>query len=120
MRARYNQSVANVKNYNIKSRDEHGSINDHIKEMMRGIRIREYRECYIIRIYLILKDYFIEMLIAKEIDRITFPSICFIPYNKIEGYPRINDMMFIIPKKYYRLIEENEIDYVHEAWINII
>jgi hypothetical protein len=39
--------------------------------------------------------------------------------DKIEGYPRINDMMFIIPKKYYRLIEDNEIDYVHEACFNI-
>jgi len=118
----YNDSVADYRTYSIiplEKQTNYRSINDHIQELSKNINFTNYSYLYIIRIDLILKQLFTDLILFKNIYKITFPSICFIPYNLVGGYPRINDVFFIIPKKYFKLVEYNIFDFEHNAWCNI-
>jgi hypothetical protein len=52
------------------------------------------------RIDLYLKKIF-EEVFDSNIQKILWASICFKPYHKCGIHPRVNDMMFFVPKKYY-------------------
>lgn len=79
--------------------------------------INQYDFILCMRIDLFLKDNFIEIFNPYS-DKILFPSICFKPRHKYGIHPRVNDMMFFIPKKYFDFIKKIQI--CHESWFQLI
>jgi len=79
--------------------------------------IEKYDFILYIRIDLFLKQPFVDIF-NPLIDKILFPTICFIPHHKCGNDPRVNDMLLFIPKKYYKYIRNTVIN--HETWHNLI
>jgi len=94
-----------------------------IHNSFKKLNIENYDFIFITRIDLFLKEDFINIF-DPSWDKIYFPSICWTRDNghKIDNYPRVNDTMLFIPKKYFNYI--NYIDYSdgsgHSQWKNFI
>lgn len=72
---------------------------------------------FICRIDLFLKPYFFEIF-NPNLNKITFPSICFVPHHKIHNLPRINDMMMFIPSNYFFIFEN--FNFTHDSCYELI
>ena len=70
-----------------------------------------------LRIDLFLKDYFIKNFDPRA-DLILYPSICFLPYDKVGKHPRVNDTMMFVPAKYFEYFPSIEIS--HESWYYLV
>ena len=84
----YDGSVANNKCYNIVSEDNkhlYNDLNDSMNEILSIISIDSYDMIYIIRIDLILKPFFTQLMLSKNINKLTFTSILF-KHNNIHLY----------------------------------
>jgi hypothetical protein len=79
--------------------------------------LHDYDFVFYIRIDLFLKDHLVKVMDPKK-DKILFPSICWGKDCMIKKYPRINDMMMFIPKKYYLYIFK--INIYHDCWYKLI
>jgi len=79
--------------------------------------IDQYDFIFYIRIDLFLKP-LMSQIFDPNSDMILYPSVCFIPYHKIENNPRVNDTMIFVPKKYYRYIKD--ISVFHDSWHNLV
>jgi len=79
--------------------------------------INDYDFIFYIRIDLFLKDYLLKVIDITK-NKILFPSICWGKKCIIKNYPRVNDMMMFIPKKYYIYI--NYINIFHNCWYKLI
>jgi hypothetical protein len=79
--------------------------------------LNDYDFIFYIRIDLFLKDYLLKVMELPN-DKILFPTICWSKDCIIKRYPRINDMMIFIPKKYYSLIPN--INIYHDCWYKLI
>ena len=69
----------------------------------KNINLIDYDFIFYIRIDLFLKDYLLKVIDITK-NKILFPSICWGKKCIIKNYPRVNDMMMFIPKKYYVFI----------------
>jgi hypothetical protein len=101
------------------------SIHFHIRNAQQLVTDKnQYTHIFIFRIDLVFKEYMINILDPNKITKFTFPSICFMKSKshkiKKTGLPRINDMFFLIPNKYYHLLEYTTINYQHDAWSDFI
>jgi len=68
--------------------------------------IEQYDFLLLLRIDLYLKDHFISIM-NPTWDKVLFPSICHKPHHTTGSsvpFPRVNDMMIFIPKKYFYCI----------------
>jgi len=79
--------------------------------------LNDYDFIFYIRIDLFLKDYLLKVMDITK-NKILFPSICWSKKCIIKNYPRVNDMMMFIPKKYYVFIKD--INIYHNCWYNLI
>lgn len=79
--------------------------------------VESYDFVLFMRADLFLKDKFLEIF-DPTINKILFPSVCFEPYDKYWGDPRVNDMMCFIPKKYFKHIKH--ITLSHTTWYVLV
>jgi len=79
--------------------------------------INDYDFIFYIRIDLFLKEYLLKVMNITK-NKILFPSICWGKNCIIKNYPRVNDMMMFIPKKYYEFIRD--INIYHNCWYKLI
>ena len=70
-----------------------------------------------IRIDLYLKPFFMDIF-NPTINKILFPSICYLPHHKAFDDPRVNDTMLFIPNKYYNYIKNIQLG--HDTWYILI
>jgi len=69
--------------------------------------INQYDFVLMIRIDLFLKEYFVNIF-DPRINKILFPSITWYKDHKVHitnDYPRVNDTIFFVPKKYFNFIK---------------
>ena len=83
----------------------------------KNINVNVYDFIFYIRIDLFLKDYLLKVMDITK-NKILFPSICWGKNCIIKNYPRVNDMMMFIPKKYYEFIRD--INIYHNCWYKLI
>ena len=83
----------------------------------KNINVNNYDFIFYIRIDLFLKDYLLKVMDISK-NKILFPSICWGKKCIIKNYPRVNDMMMFIPKKYYVFIKN--INIYHNCWYKLI
>lgn len=79
--------------------------------------VENYDFIQYIRIDLFLKPHF-NTVFNPIWSTIRFPTICFIPYHKVDNDPRVNDTMLFIPKKYYKYIKNIKV--YHDTWHELI
>jgi len=75
--------------------------------------IHQYSCLLYVRIDLFLKDHF-STVFQPRTKMILFPCICWVLANRHNSYPRINDMMIMVPRKYYSYLPKMNI--CHELW----
>ncbi len=85
--------------------------------LLQTKNLLDYDFVFYIRIDLFLKDYFLKVMDVTK-DKILFPSVCWARDCMIKRYPRINDMMMFIPKKYYLYL--SKINIYHNCWYKLI
>jgi hypothetical protein len=72
---------------------------------LERVNTEKYDFILYIRVDLYLKDMFIDIF-NPSWKTIHVPSICFVPYHRENGHPRINNMMLFIPKKYFNYLKD--------------
>lgn len=77
----------------------------------------QYSFILYLRIDLCLKDEFFNVFNPRA-KTIHFPTICWLKFNKVNSYPRVNDMMFQIPRKYYIYLPKLIIS--HDTWYILV
>ena len=98
----------------INYRDSH-SLQIHVDNGIRLIQNKTlYDFIFFMRIDLHLKSFMRKVFNPFSVEKITFPSICFIPHHKFKESPRVNDAMMMIPRKYYDLLGSIKLN--HETW----
>lgn len=73
----------------------------------------DYDFIFYLRIDLFLKQRLFDIFDPTSMS-ILFPSVCFIPHERVNGHPRISDTMLFIPKRYFDYIKNMEVG--HDAW----
>ena len=73
----------------------------------------DYDFIFYLRIDIFLKQKLFDIF-NPNATMILFPSVCFIPYERINGHPRISDTMLFIPKKYFEYIKNVVVG--HSTW----
>ncbi len=74
-----------------------------------------YDFIFIVRIDIFLKPKMSECF--KTWNTIRWPSICYKPYHLTKkGYPRVNDIMMYVPKKYFSYLPHVKYGYGHDQW----
>jgi len=88
-------------------------LNALYRETMNKVKKERYEFIFMIRVDLFLKPYFFKKF---EIwDKIMYPCICWTLHNKdhmFKSFPRVNDMMLYIPKKFFNC----KVRICHESW----
>ena len=122
-----NKTICGLRDYKLLSYQnlETDSINCHLKRSIQILTTHGLLDtstsdldlAMFIRIDLYLKPYFLIKVNPEQIDKITYPSICFIQNNCQLSYdkPRVNDMMIFVPKKYFYFIYSLNLD--HDSWL---
>lgn len=81
--------------------------------------IPQYDYVFYCRIDLCFKETFYETFRPERFSTIQFPTICW--YHACttkHGYPRVNDTMLFIPKRYFSFLSFIEIS--HDTWQNLV
>jgi hypothetical protein len=82
-----------------------GALDRALSYIRNNENFKEYSFILIIRFDLFFKDTFFE-LFKPNTEEVLFPSVCWYHHRKtIKGHPRINDVLFSIPQKYFKLCE---------------
>ena len=109
----YDKYLINNKIYN----DRIG-LNNLFNNSLKEIKdINKYDFIMYIRIDLYLKPFFMDIF-NPTINKILFPSICYLPHHKAFDDPRVNDTMLFIPNKYYNYIKNIQLG--HDTWYILI
>jgi len=86
--------------------------------------INKYEFIAFIRIDLFLKSKFLEIFNPgyPEWNKILFPTICWYQHSIVDGYPRVNDMMIYLPKRYFKYAKYFIYDHHngHDLWANLV
>lgn len=96
---KYKDYNLNYKFYNYYFRDR--------TQLVNSIKLKNIEEQYdgilVIRPDMYLKKFFFEIFDPYS-DKICYPSVCFIGQHRVDGYPRINDTMVFVPKKFLQIV----------------
>ena len=88
-------------------------LNRLLDESMKRIRKDRYDFIFFVRVDLFLKPFFFEKF--EVWDKMKYSNICWTLHNRdhmYNNFPRVSDMMFYIPKKYYHC----KVRLCHESW----
>jgi hypothetical protein len=91
-------------------------LNNLIKDSINHIKLSEYNFIFFMRIDLCFKNRFYEVF-DPNWDTIKFPTVCFKERSVYKNFPRINDTMLFLPRKYFDRIQY--INLCHESWYNL-
>jgi len=113
---RYDKKLLKIyKNYLVGNAvyDRPLGLNKLYDQSMKKIKKSEYDFIFIIRLDLFLKPYLFKVF--KPWDKIMYPTVCWTLHGRdhmYKNFPRINDMIMYIPKKYFYC----NIRICHESW----
>ena len=79
--------------------------------------IETYDFILYLRVDLYLKPLFTQVFTPSS-KTITFPTVCMIPYHRVESHPRVSDTILFIPNKYYKYMRDIKIG--HDMWYDLI
>ena len=89
-------------------------INNLFKDACKAIKNKnQYSFILYIRIDLYLKDMFFNVFNPRS-NSIQFPCVCWYKHSMINLYPRVNDLIIQIPRKYYIYLRKLFIS--HDTW----
>lgn len=81
--------------------------------------VEQYDFILYLRIDIFLYDEF-NLIFNPMWSTIHYPCVCWFRESKCRNYPRVNNMMLFIPKKYYYILNTSiDISY-HDGWANLI
>ena len=95
------------------------SVNAH---MHRGVDLvlpdlHMYQFVMFCRVDLCLEPYLTQVLKPTRIrSKILYPSICWIGRHLHMGKPRVNDMFFVVHRKFYPLLRDKLLTLTHDSW----
>ena len=85
------------------------SIRRAVSYIIKNQNFNEYDYVFIIRFDTLFKDYFFKVF-NPITEKLLFPSICWYKDRKTPlGNPRLNDIFWLIPKKYFNLLDNIQI-----------
>ena len=98
------------------------SMNCHVHRAVQCITgdWETYDFVWFMRIDLYLKPHLEKIVSTEQLcTKILYTSMCWIGCHKAGVYPRVNDTMLTVPKKYFDVLKRGDLTLCHDGWLNI-